>query len=49
MSHYLVHRLLMTVPTVLEISVVLFSILALAPGDPFAELALNPDISAEVQ
>src|SRR5262249_36352083 len=28
---------------------VLFSILALAPGDPFAELALNPDIPAEVQ
>ena len=49
MSHYLVHRLLMTVPTVLGISAVLFSILALAPGDPFAELALNPDIPAEVQ
>ena len=49
MSHYLVHRLLMTVPTVLGISAVLFSILALAPGDPFAELALNADIPAEVQ
>jgi peptide/nickel transport system permease protein len=48
-SHYLVRRLLLTVPTVLGISAVLFSILTLAPGDPFAELALNPDIPAEVQ
>src|SRR5262249_2320263 len=48
-SHYLVHRLLLTVPTVLEISAVLFNILAFAPGDPFAELVLNPDIPADVQ
>lgn len=47
--HYLLRRLLLTVPTVLGISVVLFSILALAPGDPFAELALNPDIPPEVR
>jgi peptide/nickel transport system permease protein len=47
--HYLVRRLLIAVPTVLGISAVLFSILALAPGDPFAELALNPDIPAEVR
>jgi peptide/nickel transport system permease protein len=47
--HYLVRRLLIVVPTVLGISAVLFSILALAPGDPFAELALNPDIPAEVR
>jgi len=47
--HYLLRRLLLTVPTVLGISVVLFNILALAPGDPFAELALNPDIPPEVR
>jgi peptide/nickel transport system permease protein len=47
--HYLVRRLLIAIPTVLGISVVLFSILALAPGDPFEELALNPDIPAEVR
>ena len=28
---------------------VLFSILTLAPGDPFEELALNPDIPPEVR
>ena len=41
MVQYLLRRLLLTVPTVLGISVVLFSILALAPGDPFEELALT--------
>lgn len=49
MSQYLVRRLLVTIPTLLGISVVLFSILALAPGDPFEELALNPNIPAEVR
>ena len=49
MYQYLLRRLLITVPTVLGISGVLFSILALAPGDPFEELALNPDIPAEVR
>src|SRR6266700_6733810 len=49
MYQYLLRRLLITVPTVLGISVVLFSILALAPGDPFEELALHPDIPTEVR
>jgi len=49
MYQYLLRRLLIAVPTVLGISVVLFSILALAPGDPFEELALNPDIPTEVR
>jgi peptide/nickel transport system permease protein len=46
---YLVRRLLIAVPTVLGISAVLFSILSLAPGDPFEEMALNPDIPVEVR
>jgi peptide/nickel transport system permease protein len=46
---YLLRRLLIAVPTMLGISVLLFSILALAPGDPFEEMALNPDIPAEVR
>jgi peptide/nickel transport system permease protein len=46
---YLLRRLIVIIPTLLGISVVLFSILALAPGDPFEELALNPNIPAEVR
>ena len=49
MSRYLLRRLLISVPVLLGISVVLFSILALAPGDPFGELALNPNVPPEVR
>jgi len=45
---YLVRRLLIALPSLLGISVVLFSVLALAPGDPFSELASNPAIPPEV-
>jgi peptide/nickel transport system permease protein len=46
---YLLRRLLITIPTLVGISVVLFTILAMAPGDPFEELALNPNIPVEVR
>jgi peptide/nickel transport system permease protein len=46
---YLFRRFLITVPTLVGISAVLFAILTLAPGDPFEELALNPNIPAEVR
>jgi len=46
---YLLRRLLIAVPSLLGISVVLFTVLALAPGDPFSELALNPNVPAEVR
>ncbi len=36
------------IPSLLGISVILFCVLALAPGDPFAELAANPAIPPEV-
>ena len=49
MSRYLIRRLLITIPSLLGISVVLFTILALAPGDPFSELATNPAIPPQVQ
>ena len=49
MGRYLLRRLLIAVPAVLGISVVLFTVLALAPGDPFSEMALNPNIPPEVQ
>ena len=49
MSRYLVRRLLIAVPVLMGISLVLFTVLALAPGDPFEELATNPAIPPEVR
>jgi peptide/nickel transport system permease protein len=46
---YILRRLLIAVPSLLGISVVLFTVLALAPGDPFGELALNPNVPPEVR
>ena len=49
MAKFIIRRVLISIPTLLGISLVIFLILAMAPGDPFAELALNPDIPAEVR
>ena len=49
MGRYLLRQLLYVVPSVIGISIVLFTVLALAPGDPFEELATNPAIPAEVR
>lgn len=49
MSQYILRRLLIAIPSLLGISVVLFTVLALAPGDPFSELATNPAIPPEVR
>jgi len=46
---YLIRRLLIAIPAVFGISIVLFSVLAMAPGDPFEELATNPAIPPEVR
>ena len=37
------------IPSLLGISLVLFTILAMAPGDPFEELATNPAVPPEVR
>jgi len=37
------------VPSLIGISIVLFTVLALAPGDPFGELASNPAVPPEVR
>ena len=42
MTQYVIRRLLIAIPSLLGISVILFTVLALAPGDPFEELATNP-------
>src|SRR5258705_1482478 len=49
MSKYLLRRTLILIPVLAGISAVLFTILALAPGDPFEELATNPNVPAEVR
>jgi peptide/nickel transport system permease protein len=48
-SRYLARRLIIAIPSLLGISVVLFTVLALAPGDPFEELATNPNVPPEVR
>jgi len=44
MGQYIVRRTLIAIPTLLVISFVIFAVLALAPGDPLAQFALNPAI-----
>ncbi|RDJ25442.1 ABC transporter permease [Bosea caraganae] len=49
MATYLIRRLLIAIPSLLAISLILFTVLALAPGDPFEELATNPNVPPEVR
>jgi peptide/nickel transport system permease protein len=49
MGYYILRRLLIAIPSLLGISVVLFTVLALAPGDPFQDLATNPAVPTEVR
>jgi len=48
LGNYLIRRLLIALPSLLGISVVLFTVLALAPGDPFSEMVQNPNVPPEV-
>jgi len=48
MGQYVLRRLLIAVPSLLGISLVLYTVLALAPGDPFGELTTNPNVPPEV-
>jgi len=45
---YVIRKILIMIPSLFGISVVLFTVLALAPGDPFSELASNPAIPPAV-
>jgi len=47
-GRYLARRLLLAIPSLLGISAILYTVLALAPGDPFGELATNPNVPPEV-
>ncbi len=49
MTQYIIRRILVAIPTLLLISVIIFGVLALAPGDPLAQFALNPAIPMETR
>lgn len=49
MTPYLIRRLLLSIPTLIVISALIFTILALAPGDPMAAFATDPSMSEEVR
>ncbi|CAC5342026.1 MULTISPECIES: ABC transporter permease [Planktothrix] len=49
MTRYLINRILTSIPTLIAISMVVFLILALAPGNPMGEFANNPSITPEVR
>jgi peptide/nickel transport system permease protein len=49
MTAYIMRRLLTAIPTLILISMVIFDILALAPGDPLGQFAANPDVPPEVR
>jgi len=46
---YAIRRVLIAIPTLLFISLVVFTVLALAPGDPLSNLAGSADIPFEVR
>jgi peptide/nickel transport system permease protein len=48
MRKYVLRRVVLAIPALAGISLVLFTILAMAPGDPFEELATNPNVPPEV-
>lgn len=49
MGTYLIRRILIAIPTLLGISVVIYAVLALAPGDPLAQFAADPSVPPEVR
>jgi len=49
LGNYILRRLLIAVPSLLGISIILFTVLALAPGDPFEDMATNPNVPPEVR
>lgn len=49
MNRSLINRILTAISTLIAISIVVFLILALAPGNPMGEFATNPSITPEVR
>jgi peptide/nickel transport system permease protein len=49
MGAYLIRRMLISIVTLIAISMVIFSILYLAPGDPLSGFATNPNVPPELR
>lgn len=49
MGTYIIRRLLTAIPTLIAISIIIFTILKLAPGDPLSQFAANPSVPIEVR
>ena len=49
MARYALRRLLIAVPTLMLISIVVYTVLALAPGDPLSQFAASAEIPPEVR
>ncbi len=49
MARFIARRVLIAIPTLIAISMILYAILHFAPGDPFGQIALNPDVPPEVR
>ena len=49
MTQFIVRRLLIAIPTMIGITMVLFAVISAAPGDPFGEIALNPNVPPETR
>jgi peptide/nickel transport system permease protein len=47
MSRFLLRRLLVMIPLLIGITFIVFVIMNLAPGDPFAELRMNPSFAPD--
>lgn len=45
MGRFLIRRFLISIVTIIVISMVVFGIVKMAPGDPYSDLATNPSIS----
>ncbi len=49
MGRYLIRRGLISIVTLIAISVIIYGIIYLAPGDPLGQLATNPNVPPEVR
>lgn len=49
MGKYLLKRLLIAIPTLIAISMVIYLVLSLAPGNPLGDLANSPSITPEIR